>query len=150
MMRTTVLLLTVAAMIGCGGSSTPAGGADAAVADDAAIQQDGAVPQDAALPADAPAGQDAWIAPGDHTDLMNGVGHKPGKEDPLANCVACHGADLKGGVGPSCYSCHNNDDHTTIRGGKKHKLGNASTCTVCHGPNNTGGLGPSCNGVGCH
>lgn len=45
--------------------------------------------------------------PADHTVSKEGVKHKSGLNDPLANCVGCHGADLKGGtVGVSCYECH--------------------------------------------
>lgn len=46
--------------------------------------------------------------PASHTDLQHGVAHMPGKSDPETNCVACHGADLRGGDDgqPSCYSCH--------------------------------------------
>jgi cytochrome c553 len=45
--------------------------------------------------------------PADHTISKDGYMHKPGLEQPLANCVACHGNDLRGGtVGVSCYQCH--------------------------------------------
>ena len=44
--------------------------------------------------------------PAGHTVSKSGVFHKPGLTDPLANCVQCHGADLRGGSGPSCCSCH--------------------------------------------
>jgi hypothetical protein len=79
---------------------------------------------------------------------MAGSMHKPGMEDPKKNCTACHGNDLHGGTGQSCYNCHNADDHTHSYGGAKHKGGSASTCTVCHGPGNSGGLGPACSS--CH
>ena len=74
--------------------------------------------------------------------------HKPGKEDPLANCTTCHGSDLKGGAAPSCYTCHNSSDHTDSRGGVMHRSGAGTTCSACHGPNNGGGLGAAC--VTCH
>lgn len=46
--------------------------------------------------------------PADHTVSQDGVMHKSGLNQPLTNCVACHGADLQGGnVGVSCYECHN-------------------------------------------
>ena len=46
-------------------------------------------------------------APADHTVNQDGVRHKSGLNDPEVNCVACHGADLRGGqVGVSCYQCH--------------------------------------------
>lgn len=45
-------------------------------------------------------------APSDHTISQDGVLHKPGLNDPTNNCISCHGTDLRGGDGPSCYSCH--------------------------------------------
>jgi len=76
--------------------------------------------------------------------------HFPGGNDPLKNCTVCHGDDLKGktGLGPSCYMCHNNNDHTKNRDGVKHKEGAKTTCYACHGPDNSGGLGPACSQ--CH
>ena len=45
--------------------------------------------------------------PADHTISQDGVMHKSGFNDPLTNCVGCHGADLTGGnVGVSCFECH--------------------------------------------
>ncbi len=54
---------------------------------------------DPTLPADAPAG---------HTVNKDGVAHRPGLTDPMANCTQCHGAELTGGEDgePSCFSCH--------------------------------------------
>ncbi len=42
--------------------------------------------------------------------------HRPGFEDPLENgCTICHGTDLTGNYGPSCFICHgdkwNDDDY---------------------------------------
>ena len=46
-------------------------------------------------------------APEGHTVNKNGAFHKPGLDNPLANCVECHGADLRGGTsGVSCFRCH--------------------------------------------
>ena len=46
-------------------------------------------------------------APASHTVSQDGVRHLPGLNDPEANCVACHGADLRGGSeAPSCFTCH--------------------------------------------
>ena len=47
-------------------------------------------------------------APASHTVSQEGVRHLPGLNDPAANCVACHGADLRGGNNgePSCFTCH--------------------------------------------
>jgi hypothetical protein len=45
--------------------------------------------------------------PADHTVSKDGFMHKSGLQQPLVNCVGCHGSDLKGGtVGVSCYECH--------------------------------------------
>jgi hypothetical protein len=45
-------------------------------------------------------------APSSHTVSKDGVMHMPGLTNPTTNCVSCHGSDLKGGSGPSCFSCH--------------------------------------------
>jgi hypothetical protein len=90
--------------------------------------------------------------PAGHTEDNGGVLHKPGKNDPLKNCTTCHGATLRGGVGPSCFDCHNNNDHTSNRSGAMHLGGSTSTCVNCHGPksgssakSSTGGIGPACS-----
>ena len=45
--------------------------------------------------------------PADHTVSKDGAKHKPGLNDPLSNCIDCHGSDLRGGdTGVSCYECH--------------------------------------------
>ena len=45
--------------------------------------------------------------PGDHTISQDGFMHKSGLNQPLTNCVSCHGSDLEGGnTGVSCYECH--------------------------------------------
>jgi cytochrome c553 len=45
--------------------------------------------------------------PADHTVNEDGFMHKSRLHQPLANCVSCHGSDLKGGTtGVSCYECH--------------------------------------------
>jgi len=45
--------------------------------------------------------------PADHTISKDGYMHKSGLEQPLVNCVSCHGSDLKGGTaGVSCFECH--------------------------------------------
>lgn len=43
-----------------------------------------------------------------HTVVLNGTGHADGYCQPLQNCIACHGTDLKGGKNgePSCFKCH--------------------------------------------
>ncbi len=47
-------------------------------------------------------------APPGHTVVQDGVAHAPGLNNPTQECVACHGADLRGGANgePSCFSCH--------------------------------------------
>jgi hypothetical protein len=46
--------------------------------------------------------------PADHSISEDGYMHKSGLAQPLVNCVACHGSDLKGGTtGVSCFECHN-------------------------------------------
>ena len=45
--------------------------------------------------------------PADHTLSKDGFMHKSGLEQPLVNCVSCHGSDLTGGTtGVSCFECH--------------------------------------------
>ncbi len=42
-----------------------------------------------------------------HNVSEDGVMHASGLNNPAANCSACHGSDLRGGVvGVSCYKCH--------------------------------------------
>ena len=48
-----------------------------------------------------------YSPPADHTISKDGTMHKSGLDQPLANCVGCHGSDLRGGnTGVSCYECH--------------------------------------------
>ena len=48
-----------------------------------------------------------YTPPADHTISKDGFMHKRGLNQPLTNCVDCHGADLQGGTtGVSCYECH--------------------------------------------
>ncbi len=44
--------------------------------------------------------------PADHTIREEGFLHMPGLKNPMQNCVDCHGEDLRGGIAPSCYTCH--------------------------------------------
>jgi len=89
-----------------------------------------------------------------HTEDHGGILHKPGGFEPFANCVSCHGEKLKGGVGPSCYSCHNNIDHpghNEDHNGTWHKVGSAdplANCVACHGAQLKGGFGLTC--YSCH
>ena len=153
MMKVRVLVCVLAlGLFACGSdddddAADAASGADAPAAIDAPPGNVDAPPgnPDAATPDAAP--PDATQA-ADHTQNNGGVWHMPGHTNPLANCVSCHGADLTGGDGPSCYSCHNADDHTINRGGTMHRGGGSSTCNTCHGPSNSGGLGPACSE--CH
>lgn len=142
-MTKALIVAGVFGLMACGTAAT--GDADASVADTGTQWI-----QDAGNDSDAGnQGKDAGNQPPEgHTLVLGGVAHRPGNTDPLTNCVACHGSDLKGDVGPSCYSCHDNSDHTSVRGGASHKSGSSSTCATCHGPQNTGGLGPACST--CH
>ena len=46
-------------------------------------------------------------APEDHIISKDGICHKEGLNNPLNDCTACHGNDLRGnGDTPSCYKCH--------------------------------------------
>jgi len=49
---------------------------------------------------------DRYDPPADHTIRKGGFLHKPGRDDPMHNCVECHGPNLEGGKGPSCKECH--------------------------------------------
>ena len=85
-----------------------------------------------------------------HTVNLGGVNHRDGSVDPLSNCTGCHGSNLHGGKGPSCYNCHNSNDHHTAYRGVLHNQPGVD-CTRCHGTSRTrGGLGPACVGTGCH
>ncbi|MBI5489342.1 MAG: hypothetical protein HY905_18560 [Deltaproteobacteria bacterium] len=157
MKRTLVVLcagLIAAIPLACGGGSDdsePVDGSDGEVSTDGAADADADVEPEAEavgeVEPEAEAVEEVVEEVGNpgHTENMSGVMHQPGKEDPLANCTSCHGADLTGGVGPSCYDCHNNDDHTSVRGGVHHLSGSSSICSTCHGPGNSGGLGPACS-----
>lgn len=59
------------------------------------------------IPCDSSTEPSSSIAPSDHIVNKNDVMYKSGLISTLANCVSCHGSDLKGGsAGVSCYSCH--------------------------------------------
>lgn len=60
----------------------------------------------AAQPSGAGSPDRATTAPTDHTLDEGGVVHAPGPSKPTAGCVACHGADLRGATGPSCFARH--------------------------------------------
>ena len=48
-----------------------------------------------------------YSPPADHTISKDGAMHKSGLDEPLTNCVTCHGPDLEGGTsGVSCFECH--------------------------------------------
>lgn len=84
-----------------------------------------------------------------HDVNLGGVRHRAGVRDPRgAGCPTCHGDDLRGGQGPSCYSCHSNSGHPELYGGVRHNRD--VDCTRCHGPNNDGGLGSACATRSCH
>lgn len=102
--------------------------------------------------------------PVDHTVKRGSAFHKTGHKYPFINdCTSCHGEDLMGGTGPSCYTCHKMKwkdegrfdapaDHTVKRGDNYHKTGIKypydNGCNDCHGSELTGeasgGSAPSC------
>jgi cytochrome c553 len=48
-----------------------------------------------------------YTPPADHTISKDGFMHKSGLDQPLTNCISCHGTDLEGGTtGVSCFECH--------------------------------------------
>lgn len=112
------------------------------------------------------AGNAAAQPPVDHTADEHGIMHAEDKEYPgLSHCTDCHGSDIRGGIGPSCYSCHTAYwryfdpqavtpplDHTIVKDGVQHKPGHidpfANGCTQCHGPNLDDGFAFSC--FTCH
>lgn len=150
--REWIALLVVGFALGAPAcSDDDEGRRDAAIARDSGSRRDSGSPRDQAVGArDSGARRDGATAPPGHSELMKGVPHYPGKADPKANCVGCHGVNLRGGTAPSCYGCHNANDHALERGPNKvnHRTGPDSSCTSCHGPNNVGGLGPGC--ASCH
>jgi len=112
--------------------------------------------------------------PSNHTDIISGALHAPGKYTPYTNrCTACHGQSLEGDLGPSCNSCHGQvwteltppngggstsnppSNHTDNVNGFLHAAGKdtpySNWCTVCHGPALEGDVNsgaPSC--TTCH
>jgi predicted CxxxxCH...CXXCH cytochrome family protein len=127
---------SVVAAFACGGDGSGAGSPDAGqplidtpAATETTPAADGTTPSpDATAPP-----SDAITPPPDATtpppDSSGGGPHKAGFADPtkhgaeakvgLANCTACHGADLGGGSsGQSCEDCH---------------AGWQKKCTFCHG-----------------
>ncbi len=82
--------------------------------------------------------------PADHTDRQDGARHKPGKDQPYSNgCTSCHGSDLRGDIGPSCYSCHGKEwsENGSSSGSTGDSAGSgvsaatelSTTCLNCHG-----------------
>jgi len=52
-------------------------------------------------------GDSRYNPPADHSISKDGYMHKSGLDQPLTNCVSCHGSDLNGGTtGVSCFECH--------------------------------------------
>ncbi|MHB8971574.1 MAG: hypothetical protein ACYC3X_18410 [Pirellulaceae bacterium] len=73
-----------------------------------------------------------------HTDEEDGFLHAPGKKKPFTNgCTDCHGADLTGGFGPSCFSCHGREWDNDSGSGHSPNFSSAVNirkCEGCHGP----------------
>lgn len=101
-----------------------------------------------------------WTSCGSHTIDLGGTRHAPGYCQPLQNCSACHGVNLRGGSTgqPSCFSCHGErwticGSHSIDLGGTRHAPGYCQpyqNCITCHGANLRGGSAgqPSC--LTCH
>jgi len=107
-----------------------------------AADQGGAMPPPSGLSADRVEAIATWIAEGASDECTDpdtgttGSYHPDGFEDPAVHgleaklheqtCTDCHGADLSGGAGLSCDSCH--------------PAGWRTDCTFCHGgvDNSTG------------
>jgi hypothetical protein len=120
--------------------------------------------RDARSPKDANAAVDADDPDFDAAPVVIPDSHSPGDarapytEYGGAACADCHGDKLQGNPwsdppAPSCYSCHNSNDHTVARSDRTgpnvmHRSGSESSCANCHGPNNAGGLGRACHT--CH
>ena len=56
------------------------------------------------------------------------------KKPFTSGCTACHGADLTGGFGPSCYACHEKKWDETSGSGSPDLTFNIRDCEGCHGP----------------
>lgn len=73
-------------------------------------------------------------APADHTVELGGFAlHRPGYTEPEdAGCANCHGPDLRGGLGPSCYACHRREwaDHDFA--GEPWLPAGEAACLPCH------------------
>lgn len=73
-----------------------------------------------------------------HTDREENAMHAPGKSRPFTNgCTDCHGADLRGGVARSCYTCHGREWDTDNGSGHSPDFTTANDmrkCEGCHGP----------------
>ena len=83
--------LLAAAIVACGGAAkAPA-------------------PQPAPAPVSAPASPKTFKPPADHVKDRKGAMHKKGSKESMVNCGECHGADLRGGKAPSCYTCHDKE-----------------------------------------
>jgi hypothetical protein len=73
-----------------------------------------------------------------HTIKEDGKMHAPGLKKPFTNgCTDCHGADLRGGVARSCYTCHGKEwDNDSGSGHSPYfsTAGDMRKCEGCHGP----------------
>jgi len=69
------------------------------------------------------------------TDETASAWHHTGYKNPAANeCALCHGADLTGGIGPSCYNCHRREWADHDFSGEPWLAAEDSQCYVCHLP----------------
>ena len=89
---------------------------------------------------------DSGGPPASHTNPEDGILHAPGNNYPYSNgCATCHGVTLEGGIGPSCFACHDekwNESAPSGSGDGSSTGGGTTTtglalfttyCSACHG-----------------
>ncbi len=99
-----------------------------------------------------------WDYATSHTLLKgtDGIAHKAGDVNTITVCSGCHGANLKGGAGTSCYNCHAiGVDHTVVESEDSVTASHMTNlkqpttyCVACHGSDLRGGWANSC--YECH
>jgi len=69
-----------------------------------------------------------------HTNSQGGVLHATGNNTPYSSgCASCHGARLRGALGPSCYSCHNQEWNQSPPNTNDGNTLYDTYCAGCHG-----------------
>ena len=95
--------LLVAVNVACGGRAT---GPQPTVTPATPTAPQAAPVLPATPPPTAAVSPAAFKPPADHVKDRKGAMHKKGSKEAMVNCVECHGVNLRGGKGPSCYTCH--------------------------------------------